>query len=351
MTTSGSFWLQDYFPALDGLRALSVAMVITAHMQTPAPRYRAGWLGVYVFFVLSGFLITTLLVREERREGRVDLRGFYLRRVFRIFPLYYAMLLAYAGLCLLPGYADKWAALVAWKWHFLFFLNEYIPDARRVVFGHSWTLGIEEKFYLVWPFCCFLLTRRLGWRVAIAAGLASLTWLTKQYFAPYHALLAGCVLALALDRGRKSKATALVARVPWPVLAVLPPGAFVAVCWDVPGAIGLFSYAMVLLVAHLVLTDSPLKRALAHAWLVKLGKLSYSMYLVHLLVVNAVGRLVATNHWPGWFAGLALNLVSSALIAEALHRLIEEPMRQRGRALVARLHRPNQAAAPAGVAC
>jgi peptidoglycan/LPS O-acetylase OafA/YrhL len=96
------------FPALDGVRAIAVLLVVAAHSRGPGSlHYLAGWNGVTIFFVLSGFLITTLALREEERAGRVFLRGFYVRRVFRILPLYLLVLLLYVPIVRVLGIGDS----------------------------------------------------------------------------------------------------------------------------------------------------------------------------------------------------------------------------------------------------
>jgi peptidoglycan/LPS O-acetylase OafA/YrhL len=95
-----AFWSENYFPALDGLRALSILLVFFVHIHVSRPEIR-GWIGVHIFFVLSGFLITTLLLREREHYGRISLRGFYVRRFFRIVPIYFLVLAAYVPIVLL----------------------------------------------------------------------------------------------------------------------------------------------------------------------------------------------------------------------------------------------------------
>ncbi|MEK8109623.1 acyltransferase [Micromonospora sp. M12] len=94
------------FPALDGLRAVAAIMVFAFHYGGPSWKWLTGWIGVHLFFVLSGFLITTLLLREEHRYGRVSLRAFYLRRFFRIMPVYLLVLFLTWGLARLSGSAE-----------------------------------------------------------------------------------------------------------------------------------------------------------------------------------------------------------------------------------------------------
>lgn len=151
-----------YFPALDGLRALSVLIVVLHHERTARLwRWVHGANGVTVFFVVSGFLITTLALREEARRGSLDLRAFYLRRVFRLVPLYALVLSAYCALILGIGVqSGRRAAFLRALPYYVTYLQE-VPHFAfpGVPFEVSWSLGVEEKFYLVWPLLAFVAAR------------------------------------------------------------------------------------------------------------------------------------------------------------------------------------------------
>src|ERR1041384_6734577 len=131
------------FPALDGLRAIAAVLVVFFHYG--GPDRLQGWAGVQMFFVLSGFLITTLMLREERRNGRISLKEFYLRRGFRILPVYLVVLLVTAVASALYGTFTSNGIGPALK-YFLTFSNEFADSSP---YGQSWSLGIEQKFYLV----------------------------------------------------------------------------------------------------------------------------------------------------------------------------------------------------------
>jgi peptidoglycan/LPS O-acetylase OafA/YrhL len=149
-------WLdQGHIPSLDGIRCLAVLMVIYAHAHLPLDRIaalnplkgRCGFLGVQIFFVLSGFLITTLMLREIQRTGRLSLRQFYLRRVLRIVPAYLAYLavLAVLGMCGQTNLGGRhWLALGTYTVNFL-------PSSLPEPIAHIWSLSVEEHFYLLWP--------------------------------------------------------------------------------------------------------------------------------------------------------------------------------------------------------
>ena len=153
-------------PSLDGCRAISILLVVLAHVcETPALQafdpyarlmFHFGPFGVKVFFVISGFLITNLLLNEERRHGSVSIKEFYIRRAFRIWPVAYAYLFVLAVLV--------WMHVISVAPHFFVyagaFLTNQVQDANWFT-GHFWSLAIEEQFYVVWP-VIFLLTARRG---------------------------------------------------------------------------------------------------------------------------------------------------------------------------------------------
>ena len=202
-------------PSLDGLRAISIACVICAHLASSgsAPILRLLWrfdlgnLGVRVFFVISGFLITSILLDDEERRGRIGLGRFYLRRFFRIGPAYYVFLAAMAiagalGAAHVRGF-DFVPALT-------YTSNYFFPS---LVLGHTWSLSVEEQFYLLWPGALFLLGRRHAFKVALAILVIApfVRWFgashpellgNPRYSFPAvaDALACGCLLAAVRDR-------------------------------------------------------------------------------------------------------------------------------------------------------
>lgn len=201
-------------PSLDGLRTISVALVMLGHLYGTVgyPRNTVtrelsqfAHFGVQVFFVISGFLITTLLLRERHQTGRIDLKNFYLRRTLRIFPAAFFYITVMA-LLLHPGYL-----LYAYTYTMC-----YASQARPWVLGHLWSLSVEEQFYLLWP-AALILTfrsrRRTAWIVVLLAPLARLAFWRAgmreidEYFpAVADSLICGCLLAMYRDDLRRKAA-------------------------------------------------------------------------------------------------------------------------------------------------
>jgi peptidoglycan/LPS O-acetylase OafA/YrhL len=332
---SGVATLYDQFAAtrrfdqLDGLRGISILLVITAHLHEPLWAPLRGALGVTVFFAVSGFIITTLLLREEQRHGAVSLTGFYLRRMFRIFPLYYLALAAAAvatlGVGRDEGSREQFAAALPL---FASFNGDLLP--ATITFGHSWSLGVEEKFYLVWPLLAFtaVATRR---RAVLAASLVVLaTALTffpaTNYFGAYTPILGGCLLAVLLQHPTTFRRVAVLAH---PGVAAVAVAALVgaAVAVDPVGAHR--PVFAVLLVAALpaLLLNRWMVRVLSWRPLVYVGLRSYALYLFHPLVIRAVDRVAPPGGPVVVQAARFLLVVAAGLVvAEVLFRLVERPM-------------------------
>jgi hypothetical protein len=195
------FWGASYFPALDGLRAICILLVIFNHTRCHYPPFIYGWVGVDIFFVLSGFLITTLLLRERESYGNLSLKGFYTRRAFRILPVYFVVLAGY--LVLIPLLRDwkRWEEMKLALPYLLTFTQEFRPAATGNIYNQTWSLGYEEKFYLLWPLLVLIgfpfRTRRIG--ILIAA--ASLILLLPPTGArSYGGLFLGALFGVVLDK-------------------------------------------------------------------------------------------------------------------------------------------------------
>jgi peptidoglycan/LPS O-acetylase OafA/YrhL len=332
----------SYFAALDGLRAFSILFVVLQHIPDK-PHWLGhlhGWLGVDIFFVLSGFLITYLLDREKQKSGRVDLAAFYTRRAFRILPVYSVMLAIYVVVTRYTDTLQNWNLLKRDLPYFLTFLNEFAKSINGFsVFGFSWTLGVEEKFYLFWPVLFFIVLafnrRRTAIITTIYVLLVALASVKYEAARSYSGLLVGSFLALGIASPRTAWLRAHIQRIP----AVIPLASLAAGFWLVDRnryGIFIFSWTVLFLVAHLLTTQSWLRSFLSTPILTWLGKRSYGMYLVHMLALTLVERFV---HLPALVQPFALTVATfalSAVFADVLFRFIESPTREYGKRLLAR---------------
>lgn len=324
-----------YFPALDGLRAISVLLVMLVHLKdkTFILKHVPGWIGVDIFFVLSGFLITTLLLREQEQSGSVSYRAFYVRRVFRILPIYLLILLVYCGVCYFVRHGATWQEFRSGLPYYAVFLNEFAKP--EIPFSYSWTLGIEEKFYVLWPCIAFALCHSLRARVWTCFILAiACLFLPFQLGRSYLGLLLGATLALTLAWEGASRLANLAQRTPIyvPLSAVIISLGLV----DYSARfVPLFDGAIAALIIHLLLAPSRIRLLLEHRILTWFGKRSYSMYLVHLLVLNFIVAAARPQTTFSQLVVLLIAYLAASIVANVLYVSVEEPARKLGRRLVA----------------
>ena len=328
-----------YFPALDGLRALCVLLVMFNHVRMPVPSAIIGALGVDIFFVLSGFLITTLMLRETERTGTVSLKGFYTRRFFRIIPVYLATIVLYFIAVHVTHDAVKTAQFDAALPWLLTFFQEYRPDTGNNLLGHAWTLGIEEKFYVFWPLLLLALFPFRKWRLwLVAAIFVGVCFFPARFARSYDGLLLGAILGIALSASGRWRSFKWLSRVPESLLLALLVAAYALYGYDHRFVL-FFSAAAALLIASLVLRNGWLRRILELPVLVFVGRRSYAMYLIHVLVLNAVEMLA-----PRWLPANAVVVVMVAYAltlggASLLYVTVERPCIAAGRRLSAALAR------------
>ena len=347
-----------YRPDIQGLRAVAVVLVVAGHVfGSPT----GGYVGVDVFFVVSGFLITGLLLREHQRSGRLDLREFYARRVRRLLPAGVLVLsvtnvaawLLFTGERAGQTLTDAgWALLFAANLRFAALGTDYFDQARPASpVQHYWSLAVEEQFYLVWPcllIAVLVLARRSPRRhgrdpvrvallIVLGLSVASLLWsvvstrtgATAAYFstpARAYELGLGALLALALATrvmlpvGRRA-GTALT----WTGLAGIAVAAWAFDSTTAfPGAVALLPVTAAALVllggtgpSRNVLLDNPLSTYV--------GGLSYSLYLWHWPVLVLAGAVL-----PGGAARTVTILSASFGLSMLCHHWVEEPVRASG---------------------
>ncbi|MGZ3757719.1 MAG: acyltransferase family protein [Mucilaginibacter sp.] len=180
---------RDYFPSLNGLRGISILMVVMAHLRLSwAPFYQLifnGPLGVSIFFVLSGFLITTICLKEIKLTGGLSLKKFYLRRVLRILPvvlLYiFIVFLADRIFHLHIAYFQYLAALL-----FVMNFSYYIRNQPTTEFGHFWSLAVEEQFYLIFPFILKKSYKGFSWSIVFIVAVLPLLCLLQEFYKPLN---------------------------------------------------------------------------------------------------------------------------------------------------------------------
>jgi peptidoglycan/LPS O-acetylase OafA/YrhL len=347
------------FPALDGLRAIAVMLVLTVHAGAHSDfvvwaKVIHGQMGVPIFFVLSGFLITTLLLREQESRGRVSLKAFYIRRVMRLAPLYYLVLCVYALLIFVPNLPEgleRKADMMRKLPLFVLYSSEYAAPGKFPVFGQAWSLGIEEKFYLAWPSLAFLLLstnrRRLAAAVVLSVVFAAIAFagVFELLFSQYYAeLFVGCTVALALDDRRwferlRFMGTRLGQTICF-CLAILVQ--LLPILYFVRDT------ALYAVVAGMVIASSAVgeqsiwQRVLSSKVMTHIGQRSYAIYLIHVLMVHIVDRARIFQAFTpaAAFGAFAATLALSLVVAEGLYRCIEGPCIRLGHAWSSALQRP-----------
>lgn len=345
------------FGSLDGLRAIAITLVFTAHIghQQLWPHLH-GASGVTLFFVLSGFLITTLLLREEDRSGRVGFGSFYVRRAFRIYPMFLGVLALYCVLILGLGLeADRRDLFVDAIPEILLFFPEHMvffhPDGQPYPpYDGAWSIGIEEKFYFVWPVLAFALLAgaRARLRLPVLVVLGGLSLAASfhdplMYLAPYQFLAYGAVVAVLLHHPAGFRVAAACGRsvVLLPVLVALLA---LQVGSDQIDAYGdlywLYGLLVAPLVAGLVVTRSRGVGWLSSRPMVHLAAVSYVFYLLHNFVLNGVESALPTGGGlPGSVLSSALAFALAVVGSTVVHRTFEEPLRRVGVRISRRLER------------
>ncbi|MBN1506434.1 MAG: acyltransferase [Sedimentisphaerales bacterium] len=330
-----------HLPSLDGLRAVSISLVLLAHLagtrSFPLTErlfdYTGdiGNLGVRVFFVISGFLITSLLLREWELNDRVSLRNFYIRRLLRIFPASYCF-----TTCLLVAGWLGWIALKPWDIvaAYSYTANHHYDHSWYM--GHLWSLAVEEQFYLLWPFALVLLGRRRGlWLAASMLIVAPLVRFGMHEFlhaahgigrifpSIADALATGCVLAGTrhwLDqrvRWRTFCRSKLFLAVPCGVMAVCACCAGHPRVMDYAGQTLMNVGIAACIYRWVTFPDDRFGRVLNSRAFVCVGVLSYSLYLWQQPFLNRTGSSIVTS--------FPLNLLMVVLCATASYFLIERP--------------------------
>ena len=352
-----------YLPGLDGVRAIAVIGVLLYHADLTW--LKGGFLGVDVFFVLSGFLITTLIVEEFDRRGRIDFKQFYLRRARRLLPAVLLMLVV-VGMLAAFIYRDAAASFrtdaiaslfyVTNWWYIAGDLSYFEAIGRPPLLKHLWSLAVEEQFYLVWPAVVFVLMKFAGRRgvilVALALALASTMWMatlsiangyplendpSRAYFGTdthIMGLLLGAAFAMVWRPGRLRTQLTVGAQ---SVITFLGFASLAALLW-VYANVGEYSQALYLggflalaaLVCVLVACAShpgaPFGRILGAQPMRWIGQRSYGLYLWHwpIFMITRPNLDIPIDGVPL----LLLRLGLTFLVAELSYRYVEMPIRR-----------------------
>ena len=356
---------REHYAGLDGLRALAIASVLVFHLHDGW--LPGGFLGVDVFFVISGFLITSLLAREISDRGHLDLKGFFIRRARRLLP---ALVLCVVGATIIArlvspdlvvgiGRQVLGAFTFSTNWVEIASGQSYFDQTAPILFMNLWSLAVEEQFYLLWPIVAFVLLVRLptnarwvGPLTVAAASTIAMALLftpgedaTRVYYGTdthLMGLMLGATLAFWWAGPWRAPIEVVTLRHrQWlgPVALAVVGVAMVLLTDDLPftyrGGFTLVSAATaVLLLATITRglgAPTPLQRLLDSAPLAWVGRRSYGLYLWHWPSIVVVDQLLpAAPNTPLFFAGRALAVGLTVGIAEASFRFVEEPIRKAG---------------------
>ncbi len=339
------FLREKFFPSVDGLRGVSIIAVVWHHAAGHRTGILAqGHLGVQLFFAISGFLITTLMLREHDRSGAISLRNFYVRRTLRIFPAYFATSFLYVILVAAiephsPAGIQFWDNLP----YYLTYTSNWFVDITagpRVIFYFAWSLATEEQFYLMWPWVVRFARRRyqpvLVMTLLLAASeIARAGVPAREMMAqplPIRMLgsiaspiCLGCLVAYLLHDPSGYRAALLVAGRRWsaPLASALLLG---SVAVDGTPTL-VISLAMTYLVASVVIRpDHAMRTVFDGKVLTYIGKISYGIYLYHMLAINAARRFAVASRDPVLVTLVAVPLAVG--IATVSYRYFELPLQR-----------------------
>ena len=355
-----------FVPSIDGLRALAVTAVVVYHIG--ASWLPGGYLGVDLFLVISGYLITSILIGERERDGKIDLRRFWARRARRLLPALILMIAVtlLAFVILHPGEVARlrWAVgaslgYVA-NWYFVFADIPYFEQfGRPSSFEHLWSLAVEEQFYILWPpvlLAALVLLRRRAILVLVLGGGAVSTLIAWRMFEPFSdpsriyygtdtravGLLVGVAAALCWPLGtcaRDPRRTVRLLLDGIGLIGLLGVTIFWAQLEDIDeqlyrGGFLVFALAAALLLVPSSLPGSLLGRCLAAPPLRWVGTRSYGIYLWHwpVLMLTREGTDVSIS---GTLL-ITLQIVLTVALAAASYRFVETPVRRDGLAAVRR---------------
>lgn len=350
-----------YMPGLDGLRAIAVIAVIIYHLNPQI--LSGGFLGVDTFFVISGFLITSLLLHEYRENGKIDLKNFWIRRFKRLIPAVVFLLMVlvtYMAIFHLERLAaiktDVIAALIYMSnWWFIIEEVSYFEALEVNPLKHLWSLAIEEQFYIVWPLILLILltfVKRMSriWLITFAISIISLVLMiilsvplgdnSRVYFGTdtrAHSLLIGVLLAYIFPPFRLKKEINTASSVVLNTVGFVTLGiliymfTFVSAShyWIyVGGLYGIAAVTTLLIAASVHPTTFFATKLLGNPLFVFIGKRSYSLYLWHYPIIMLSNTYFIQGQVPIYV--IVIQVIMTFVMAEVSYRFIEQPFRKEG---------------------
>ncbi len=349
-----AFMDNNFFGSLNGIRAIAILAVLWHHVEwspfsAPLLLLNHGHLGVDMFFIMSGFLIVTLLLRERDRSGDISLPKFYSRRSLRIFPLYYGILALLSVAFIVKSEANNADGF----FESLPFLATYTGNwVELSFFGVAWSLAAEEQFYLVWPMVEKFMART--WHLVAGAVLGIgfvlsmeplrniadgswFHWISLMWQIAAMPIVLGAVIAHLLNQEKFFRVIHRYVTYRWsPVLGFLAIVVTASLPSDEPSEIAGFPRLAVyltmtyFLLSCVVVEEHSMKRILASKPVARIGIVSYGIYLIHILVVPYIGNLLglvgqeALAEIP--VVSLVGTLIVSWALAEVSFRLYEQPI-------------------------
>lgn len=351
-----------YIGGLDGLRALAVAAVVIYHVS---PGFLpGGFLGVDIFFVVSGFLITTLLIRELRSSGRISLAGFWTRRARRLLPALLLLVVtivpvaALAGRDLLVGIGRQVAGALTFSSNWLEIArgSSYFDSTSPLLFKNFWSLAVEEQFYLFWPLLFLILialVRTWKTRIALVLGVGAVSAVlmgvlagagdnTRVYYGTDTHLF-GLAIGVALAFAWASPSDTFLQTERWSrfhlAAGIGSVGGLLLLMASLSdqsvltyrGGILLAAILTAVVIASMITPGSILARAGEDPVTRWIGTRSYGLYLWHWPILVIVHELIATAEGTPAHTGVSLlAVVLTGIICEASYRYVETPVRRHG---------------------
>ncbi|MFP5436668.1 MAG: acyltransferase family protein [Bacteroidia bacterium] len=342
--------------SLDGIRAISILMVLLGHMFETLPEafqneyvhvilFNSS-LGVKIFFVISGYLITRLLIIEKNKSGKIDIKDFYLRRIFRIFPVFYLYIIIVLLLkaTIFPDILNNYtlvgfAGLYLWNYKHLF-VSDMPTEKGNWFFGHFWSLSMEEQFYMIWPMMFVKinaekLKKVVLWIICIMPVLRIATYflmpdsrgqISMMLHTGGDSILTGCLVALLevnlkfqekvnyyLNKKFLPLAIALFIFIVSPLLSMYLKGAY-----TITVGMSLNNICIIYLILWAIRIPSKVADFLNTKVLIHIGILSYSLYIWQQLFLTNQASF-SVNKFP-------LNIIAVVIVAHISYYLIEKPM-------------------------